>query len=125
MLPAKKEKKNRGIGLQVFPGKTKTKPPRGHGKNPPRGPGGKPTTCSWEKTHHVLLGKTHFFVMTARGHNKLLTMYAAPFRQRGLVRGFSCRFFNAIDMKPAVTSFRRCGGAPQNPNVNYINFEPL
>ena len=51
--------------------------------------------------------------------------FERSYGQRGLVRGFSCRFFNAIDMKPAVTSFRRCGGAPQNPNVNYINFEPL
>ena len=44
--------------------------------------------------------------------------------QRDLVRGFTFRLLNAIDMQPAVTSSGGAGGAPQNPNDNYINFEP-
>ena len=63
-------------------------------------------------------------IITGDSNPKMLLPIAVS-KQRELVRGSSCRFFNAIDMKPAVASFRRCWGAPQNPNVNYINFEPL
>ena len=58
---------------------------------------------------------------------RLLLFSSLPFcywSQRGLVRGFSFRLLNAINMQPAVTSFGGAGGAPQDPNDKYINFEP-
>ena len=45
--------------------------------------------------------------------------------QRDLVRGFSFRVLNAIDIRLEVTKSAPPGGAAVNCTVNYINFEPL